>query len=118
MAGQVTHWEIMGPDGKALRDFYRDLFEWNLETVPGFDQYYTVSGDETGGSGGAVGKGSEEMPSYLTIYLGVDDIEAHLARIEAAGGRTLMPRTEIPDVVTFAMFADPAGNVIGLTENE
>jgi predicted enzyme related to lactoylglutathione lyase len=27
-----------------------------------------------------------------------------------------MPRTEIPGVVTFAMFADPAANTIGLVE--
>jgi predicted enzyme related to lactoylglutathione lyase len=28
------------------------------------------------------------------------------------------PRTEIPGVVTFAIFADPAGNTIGLVEPE
>lgn len=118
MPSQITHWEIMGDDGDGLKEFYADLFGWNLERVPGFDQYYTVSGDETGGSGGAVGKGSEDMPSYLTIYLGVDDIDAMLAKIEAAGGQTIVPRTVVPDVVTFAMFSDPAGNTIGLTEND
>lgn len=118
MASQVTHWEIMGPDGDGLKTFYSSLFGWNLELVPGFDQYYTVAGADAGGNGGAVGKGSEDMPSYLTIYLGVDDVAATLSEVEAAGGRTIVPRTEIPQVVTFAMFADPAGNIVGLTENE
>jgi predicted enzyme related to lactoylglutathione lyase len=27
-----------------------------------------------------------------------------------------MPRTVLPDVVIFALFQDPAGNVIGLVE--
>jgi predicted enzyme related to lactoylglutathione lyase len=27
-----------------------------------------------------------------------------------------MPRTEIPEVVTFALFSDPAGNLVGLVE--
>ena len=118
MVSQVTHWEIMGEDGDGLRDFYSGVFGWNLEAVPGFDSYYTVSGDDVGGEGGAVGKGMEEMPSYVTMYLGVDSIDDHLAQIEASGGRTIVPRTVIPDTVTFAMFADPAGNVLGLTENE
>ena len=30
------------------------------------------------------------------------------------GGKVLMPPTEIPNVVTLAMFADPDGNAIGL----
>lgn len=118
MANRITHWEIMGGDGAALKEFYGSLFGWTLEEVPGFDQYYTVAGDEVGGDGGAVGKGSADMPSYLTIYLGVDDIDDHLAKIERAGGRTVVPKTVIPDVVTFAMFADPAGNVLGLTQEQ
>ncbi len=118
MAGQITHWEIMGPDGAQLRDFYATQFGWTLELVPGFEQYYTVSGDEVGGSGGAVGKGGDDAPRYLTVYIGVDDIDETLARIEAAGGTTIVPKTEIPGVVTFAMFADPAGNQVGLTQNE
>jgi predicted enzyme related to lactoylglutathione lyase len=30
------------------------------------------------------------------------------------GGKTVIPVTEMPDVVTFAQFADPDGNVVGL----
>ena len=52
------------------------------------------------------------------MYIAVDDTNDHLARIESAGGSTLMPRTEIPGTVTFALFADPAGNTLGLVEAE
>ena len=48
----------------------------------------------------------------------LDDINDHLAKIEGAGGSSIMPRTEIPGTVTFALFADPAGNVVGLVEEE
>jgi predicted enzyme related to lactoylglutathione lyase len=30
------------------------------------------------------------------------------------GGKTIVPKTEIPNVVTFAQFADIEGNVVGL----
>jgi len=29
-----------------------------------------------------------------------------------------MPRTEIPGVVTFGLFNDPAGNLVGLVEED
>jgi predicted enzyme related to lactoylglutathione lyase len=37
-----------------------------------------------------------------------------LDRVESLGGKTAVPVTEIPEVVTFAQFADPDGNLVGL----
>ncbi len=116
-AKPIVHFEIMGADGGALKDFYSDLFEWKLEAFDGVSDYYTTDGDETG-VGGAVGQGNDHMPNYLTVYMQVDDIDAYLARVGKAGGSTLLPRTEVPDVVTFALFSDPAGNTVGLVEGE
>ena len=115
MGNPIVHWEIMAPDGDKLGAFYNDIFDWQAETTEGFESYYLVDAEKTG-VGGAVGKGPEGMPSYLTIYVEVADIDQHLAKIEGAGGSTVMPRTVIPGVVTFAMFADPAGNTVGLVE--
>jgi uncharacterized protein len=52
----------------------------------------------------------------VIFYIEVDDLQAYLDRIERAGGRTIVPVTVIPDMVTFAQFADPEGNVVGLTK--
>jgi predicted enzyme related to lactoylglutathione lyase len=117
MSNKIVHFEIMGPDGEALTNFYAGLFDWEPQAVPGFDGYNLVASEQSG-LGGAVGKGSDEMPNYVTIYIEVDSIDDHLSRIDAAGGSTLMPRTEIPGTVTFAVFADPAGNVVGLVETD
>jgi predicted enzyme related to lactoylglutathione lyase len=46
----------------------------------------------------------------------VPDITAVLKQIESAGGKTVIPRTVVPGVVTFAIFLDPAGNRMGLAE--
>ena len=117
MANSIVHWEIMGPDGDALNTFYRDLFDWKGESVPGFDSYYLVDADQTG-VGGAVGKGMEQMPSYLTMYVKVENVDDHLAKAEAAGATTIAPRTVVPGIVTFGLFRDPAGNMIGIVEEE
>ena len=118
MASKIVHFEIMGPDGDGLAGFYRDVFGWSPAGVEGFNSYYGVEGDEVGGVGGAVGQGADEMPSYLALYLEVENVEEHLAKVEAAGGTTVVPKQVIPGIVTFAMFQDPAGNLMGLAESE
>lgn len=117
MAHEIVHWEFMGPDGAAIITFYESLFGWKTEEVPGFDGYNLVGADQAG-VGGAVGQGSESMPAYVTVYVQVDDVTEHLAKAEAAGGRIVMPRTVVPDMVTFGLLADPAGNVVGVVEAE
>ena len=117
MGNPIVHWELMGPDGYKLAAFYNELFDWEGTAAEGFDGYHIVDAEKTG-VGGAVGKGFEHMPSYVTIYIQVEDINEHLAKIEGAGGATVTPRTEIPEVVTFAFFSDPAGNTVGLVEEE
>jgi len=115
MPAKIVHWEIMGADGDAQKEFYGSLFDWQFQSMGDFPDYHMVS-DEDVGLGGAVGKGPDDMPNYVAVYIEVEDITAHLERIEAAGGTTLMPRTVIPDTVTIGMFRDPAGNVVGLVE--
>ncbi|MFD7074594.1 VOC family protein [Nocardioides sp. NPDC057577] len=111
MAHPVVHFEIAGPDGKGLVEFYRDLFGWDIkESGP---DYWLVAPPD-GGIGGGVMQTRDEMPSYLTVYASTDDLEGSLRRVGELGGETVVPPTEIPDVGFFAMFRDPGGNVIGL----
>ncbi len=42
--------------------------------------------------------------------------ESVAKEIEAKGGKTVMPVTEIPGMVIFAQFADPEGNIVGMTK--
>lgn len=114
-ANPIVHWELMGPDGDALQGFYSAIFDWKFASMEGFDGYHMTEGDGMGVNG-AIGRGSDETPTYQCIYVGVDDIDAKLAEIEAHGGSTAMPKTEIPEMVTFAMFKDPVGNLVGLVE--
>ena len=111
MGNKVVHWELMGPDAAALAGFYGDVFDWTPQETPGFAGYHPVDAEQTG-VGGAVGQGSDEMPSYLTLYVEVDGIDSQLERINAAGGVTVLERTVIPGMATFALFSDPAGNIV------
>jgi predicted enzyme related to lactoylglutathione lyase len=47
----------------------------------------------------------------------VDDVQAYLGKATALGGKMLMPPIQLP-TGTFAWFADPEGNAIGLWKDK
>ena len=115
MGAPVVHFEIQSKDPKKLHEFYSSIFGWHIDASNPMN-YGVVDTHGEGGIGGGIG--GAEGPNMVTFYIAVDDPQAHLEKIEAAGGKTLVPVTEIPDMVTFALFADPEGNAVGLVKNE
>jgi predicted enzyme related to lactoylglutathione lyase len=110
MGNPVVHFEINGPDPELIAKFYGELFGWHLESNAEL-QYTTI--DTHGGGGINGGIGSAEKP-YTTIYIGADDLQASLDKAVSLGASTTVPVSDIPGVGTFAQFADPDGNLIGL----
>jgi len=106
MGAPIVYFEIAGPDGPRLREFYSAVFGWSI------DASSSIAAASTGGLKGGI----RQDPPEKVIYMGVPDIMAALKQIEAAGGHTVLPRTVVPGVVTFALFTDPAGNRLGLAE--
>ena len=119
----IVHFEINAPksgDKKALQDFYANTFGWRIDASNpmGYGLAYPDGNDEPKtGINGAV-DASQDDNAGVILYIGVDDLDASLAQINAAGGQTLMPPTEVPGLVWFALFKDPAGNTLGLVKNE
>ena len=64
-------------------------------------------------SDGSAGYG-QYKPGEPLIYVSSDDIDATLAKVESLGGKTLLPKTEIPNAGWFGIFADPTGNRVAL----
>ena len=112
----VVHFEVLGRDPSALRKFYGEAFGWQLgPTDEGPQEYSMVHLKETGGIDGGIGK-APEGPGHVTFYVGVADPQAALDEITKLGGKTIQPPIEVPGGVTFALFADPEGHVVGLVK--
>jgi predicted enzyme related to lactoylglutathione lyase len=109
----IVHWEIQSQTPDKLHSFYAEALGWSVDANNPMN-YGMVSskgkGGINGGIGGANGKGSR-----VTVYAAVPSIETMLERIEALGGRTVMPRTDVGPVI-MALYTDPEGNVMGLIE--
>ena len=116
MANPVVHFEVTGKDGKKLQDFYRGIFGWKVDASNPMN-YGIVSAEDTGGGiGGGISAGDGQTDNLVTVYIAVQDPEATLKKAESAGGKTVMPVTEIPGMVRLAQFADPEGNIIGIID--
>ena len=70
---------------------------------------------EPGAVNGGMMERAPHTPSPV-ITIGVDSIDEALARVEAGGGSTVVPRTPIPEMGAFAYFKDSEGNTMGLWE--
>ena len=113
----MVHFEIAGPDGPALRQFYGDLFGWNIDVQGEQMGSYGIIPANEGGIGGGLLPTTEDMParSYVTFYVQVEDLQAALDKLAGMGGNAIMPPMEIaPGMGHIALFGDPASNTIGL----
>ncbi|MEV6302149.1 VOC family protein [Actinoplanes sp. NPDC051861] len=112
------HFEVIGTDPAALRDYYGSLFGWEFDTggpvAPevseagnyGFTQGDTIPGGVGGGAGFA---------PHAVFYVGVPDVGAALAKAESLGGKRVMGPARSPGTgLVVAHFTDPEGNLIGV----
>jgi predicted enzyme related to lactoylglutathione lyase len=101
----IVFFDIAGPDAAKLKTFYGANFGWTIDPTGGIATPHLP------------GTFRQDPPETL-IYLAVPDIGAALKGILASGGSVVMPRMVVPNVVTFAIFKDPAGNRMGLVERK
>ena len=116
MGAPVVHFEIIGKDVKKLSSFYGKLFDWDIQHVQEMD--YGMIQAQGKGIGGGIGPDPEGGNGHITFYMEVDDPQAYLDKAESLGGKTIMPVTVIPDMVTFALLADPEGHVVGVVKSD
>jgi predicted enzyme related to lactoylglutathione lyase len=110
MGQPVVHFEIGCRDKAKTSSFFSQLFDWKMLDAGPATMINTTSGE---GIQGHISSLGHEPHNYVTVYVQVDDVQAYLDKVQKLGGKMLVPPVEIP-TGTFAWFADPEGNTIGL----
>ncbi|MDZ4795419.1 MAG: VOC family protein [Bacteroidota bacterium] len=121
MQKNAINWvEIPVSDFGRAKKFYSIIYDYEMpEMMMGAQQMGFLLFDQpAGGIGGAIVKGEGYVPSNqgAKIYLNAGtDLNVVLNRVENAGGKVVMPKTQItPDLGHFAIFEDTEGNLISL----
>lgn len=112
MPNPIVHFEVMGKDKAVLEDFYRAVFDWQLNPV--MDNYSLVSPGS--GINGGIGSSMNGSSGFATFYVEVANIAESLTVVEGRAGTKLMGPEQIPNGPLIALFADPEGHVIGLVQ--
>ena len=114
------HWnELMTRSVDKAKDFYADTLGWTYEAFPMADEgvNYTVCKTGEDVAGGIFemkpGAGFDGVPDHWFAYITVDDIDARVAKVKAAGGEIMREPFDVPNVGRIAIIKDKAGAAIG-----
>src|SRR4051812_271870 len=114
MGNRIAHAEVVGKDAPMLQRFYGDIFGWKQNTdLPGG---YAMTDPADSGIVLGTGPSPDGGSGWVTFYVSVPDVDETLAKVEAAGGRTVTPKFSPAPDTWLAMFADPEGHVIGISQ--
>jgi len=118
--GSFIWYELMSADPLAAKAFYAPVMGWSIETEPSGATDYRMIAAPDGLVGGVLTLTPEMVAGGARAmwigYLTVDDVDACVAAVTAAGGSVQMPAFDMPGVGRLAIIADPQGAPVGLHE--
>jgi len=112
----LNWFEISVTDIARAKKFYEEIFsiEMQEQEMMGMKMAYFPADMMGGKVGGGLVESPYHKPSAdgVKVYLNANpDMETVLAKIEAAGGQVMMPKTKITDEIGYmAGFVDTEGN--------
>lgn len=124
---KVVHFEIPFDNEERAKKFYQDAFGWQIVSVPEMNYVMatTVESDPqtmvpmtAGAINGGLMKRDTSSGKNPVIVIDVQNLDEHLTKIKNAGGKVVMPKTEVGDMGSYARVADTEGNIVGVWQNK
>jgi len=115
MANSFTHFEIYGDQPAGLADFYRSIFGWEVEQMPGIDywQIKTGSAESRTVNGGLTYRAIPGLNGWM-LYINVVSLDETVELVQRLGGTIVRPKTAVPKAAWVTILADPARNIFGV----
>jgi len=115
----LNWFEIPALDIERSKKFYETIFVIKMEpmSMEGYEMAMFPSEAESGKASGAIVKSEQHIPSMTgtLVYLNANpNMDNVLARVEAAGGKILLPKTSIGEFGNMAFIMDTEGNNVGI----
>ena len=119
---KVVHFEIPFDDQARAQKFYQDVFDWQINKFGDMDYWMALTckcdsnsmmPTEPGAINGGLLK-REPTGEHPVIVIDVPNVDEYLSKIEAAGGKVVMPKMQVGDFGLYSRVQDTEGNVIGI----
>ena len=110
--GSPAWFELLTRDYDASVEFYQQVFQWDTHLAGDTDEFrYSTLGEGESQLAGIMDASAfvpEGVPGQWSIYFGVEDADAALAKITEIGGSIVRPAEDTP-YGRLAEAADPTG---------
>lgn len=114
--GALSWNDLLTPDVEASARFYRELFGWQIDAIPGAEgQYWSIANGEIQ-NGGLMPSPPGAHPAW-NLYFAVEDAEATAARAGELGAETVMGPMDVPGG-RFVVLRDPQNAVFSVLDGE
>lgn len=119
MANAINWFEIPAKNFARAKSFYETILGVAIMEMPHPTMKYGMfpADMQNGHVGGGLveGEGFEPSVNGTLVYLnGGDDLAVPLSKVEAAGGKVILPKTSIGQNGFMAYFMDSEGNKVAL----
>jgi len=112
--GRVVWTELLSNNPTTAAQFYRTVIGYDVRNVERRGGQYTFLSYHSTNRAGILKNPTEQAaPAWLT-YFGVEDPAAAAARVEALGGKVLLPPSPQLREGTMAVVTDPSGALLVL----
>jgi len=115
MPATLRHFAINADDVQRAKRFYEGVFGWTFDPW-GPPDFYQIKNAGLGFLGALQGRRELEPGATMRgfeVTMGVENLAATIAAIEANGGKLVMPPFRIEGVGELVFFRDPEGNLVG-----
>src|SRR5436190_4233118 len=116
MPNPVTQFQILSKSPDETARFYSSLFGWtvNADNPLGYRQIHTGTAE---GIQGGIWPAPPQAPSFVQLFVTVEDVGAAVAKAESLGARVLIPATVLPEGDEMAVLHDPQGMSFAVWRN-
>jgi predicted enzyme related to lactoylglutathione lyase len=119
----LNWFEIPALDIERSKFFYETIFDMKMEAndMGGSKMAFFPWSSGSGKATGAVVQGENYKPSMegCIVYLNANpNMDGVIAKVEAAGGKVLVPKMSIGEHGNIAFIMDTEGNNVGIHSNE
>ena len=113
MGRPVVQWQMITRNPENVADFYAGLFGWEINTNNALQYRMVDTGSERGINGG-IWPAPPEAPSFVQLFVEVENLAESVAAATARGAKVIVPPTPLPDGDEMAILQDPEGMSFGM----
>lgn len=116
---RVVHFEISSMNPERSVDFYRKVFDWQIDKWEGPQDYWLIATgpEDKPGINGAIFVPRDPFVGTVNT-IEIESLDEFMEKVKSSGGEVVTEKMTIPGIGYLAYCKDPEGVLFGLIQND